>query len=111
MRKALLEELGVPVQSQRAHRATRMRMLSSRPSYCVKRGPVHKSDAGHTYNIDMRRARYAFETAAISVIPANGNSASEVCAFLDLVPSAAVLCSSSLASSEALGNVSDRLHL
>jgi uncharacterized SAM-binding protein YcdF (DUF218 family) len=64
------------------------------------------------HGVDMRRARYEFETEGMNVIPApTVIPTAKLSSLVDLIPSAAALYSSSIALYESLGNVAYRLHL
>ena len=110
MQRTLQDEFGVPVQwVESASRDTHENAVFSAKI-------LHESGVQKVilivHGVDMRRARYEFETAGIGVVPAptvipRASSQS----FLDLMPSAGALYSSSVALHECLGNVAYRLHL
>jgi uncharacterized SAM-binding protein YcdF (DUF218 family) len=110
MRAALEEEFGVPVRwVESASRDTHENAVFS--AKLLRQGGVHHAILV-THGIDMRRARYEFETAGISVMPApTVIPRARFDHLVDLIPSAAALYRSSLALHEFLGNVAYRLHL
>ena len=110
MRRALDDEFGVAVRwVESASRDTHENAVFS--AEMLRQSGVHKAILV-AHGVDMRRARYEFETAGISVIPApTVIPRAHIDSLSDLMPSASALYSSSVALYECLGNVAYRLHL